>query len=150
MIEITKKLAQFVRDIRFSDIPPEALEHGKKCILDCLGSGLGGIQDDASRLVIEYVSEMGGKPHATVMGTALQTDVASAALANGVIAHALDFDDYHGDTVIHGTAACLPAILAIAESRHLSGADVLAALIVSIDMSVRLALGLGRYHYELC
>jgi 2-methylcitrate dehydratase PrpD len=148
-MEITKKLAEFVRAFRFSDIPQEAVEHCKKCMLDCLGSGLGGVGENASRLAIEYVSELGGKPQASVIGTDLKTDVANASLVNGVIAHALDFDDYHGDTVIHATASCLPSILAIAEDRHLSGSDILAALIIGIDISVRLGLGLGSYHYEL-
>ncbi len=148
-MEITKALAEYVQGIQYTDIPQAAVEYSKNCMLDCLGSGLGGIDDEASQLIIEYVCELGGAPQASVIGTNLKTDVANAALANGVIAHALDFDDYHGETVIHATAACLPSILAIAENRHLSGANVLTALILSIDISIRLGLGLGSYHYEL-
>jgi 2-methylcitrate dehydratase PrpD len=66
-----------------------------------------------------------------------------------VIFHALDFDDYHDETVVHGTAACLPALLALAEGRKLDGRKILTALTLGIDTSIRLSLGLGSYHYEL-
>jgi 2-methylcitrate dehydratase PrpD len=148
-MELTKRLSEFVQDTNYKDIPCEVIEKSKNCILDCLGSALGGIDDDASRVIIEYIKELGGKDQATVLGTDIKTDVAHAALANGVISHALDFDDYHDETVIHGTAACLPAILSIAENRKLSGEDILTALILGVDISIRLGLGLGSYHYEL-
>jgi len=148
-MDITRLLAEFIHRTKYSDLPASVRDAGKNCILDCIGSGLGGIDDGASRLIVEYVRDMGGQPQASVMGTHLKTDMANAALANGVIAHALDFDDYHGETVIHGTAACLPSLLAVAEHHHLGGADLLTALILSIDVSVRVGLGLGSYHYEL-
>ena len=148
-MELTKKLAEFIQDTNYKDIPPEVFEKSKNCILDCLGSALGGINDEASKIIIAYVKEFGGKEQATVMGTPIKTDVAHAALANGLISHALDFDDYHDETVIHGTAACLPALLSIAENKKLSGEDILTALILGIDVSIRLGLGLGSYHYEL-
>jgi 2-methylcitrate dehydratase PrpD len=54
----------------------------------------------------------------------------------------------YGQTVIHATAACLPAVLSVAESRELGGADILTGLILGIDVSLRLGLGLTRSHYE--
>jgi 2-methylcitrate dehydratase PrpD len=147
-MELTKALAEFVHDTNFEDIPPAVIEKAKQCFLDCLGCALAGLEDEASRLITEYVSENGGKQKASVIGTPLKTDVVNAALANGVICHALDFDDYHGDTVIHATAGCLPAILAVGEDKKLSGADVLTALVLGFDLSIRLGLGLTSYHYE--
>jgi len=147
-MEQTKKLAEFVHDTNFHDIPQDVIEKSKYSILDWLGSALGGIHDDASKVIIEYAKEFGGNGKATVIGTNLKTDVEHAALANGVISHALDFDDYHSKTVIHATAASLPAILAIAEARKLCGADILTAFVVAIDISIRLGLGLTSAHYE--
>lgn len=147
-MELTRKLAEFIQDTRFDDIPPEVIEKSKHSLLDWIGCTLGGIEDDASKLIIDYVSEAGGKEQATVIGANLKTDVAHAALANGVISHALDFDDYHGETVIHGTAACFPAVLAVAESKRLNGRDLLTAFILGFDVSIRIGLGLGSYHYE--
>lgn len=147
-MKVTKRLAEFVHDTQFNDIPPEVIEKSKYCFLDWVGCALGGIDEDASKIVIDYTREMSGKKTSTVIGTGMKTDVAHAALANGVISHALDFDDYHGQTVIHGTAACLPAILSVAESRKLGGADILTGLVLGIDVSIRLGLGLTNFHYE--
>jgi len=147
-MELTKKLAEFIHDTNFHDIPKDVIEKSKYSFLDWLGNALAGINDDASRVIIEYVKEFGGKRQTTVVGTDIKTDLEHTALANGVISHALDFDDYHGKTVIHATATCLPAILAIAEDRRLCGADILTALVLAIDISIRLGLGLTRSHYE--
>lgn len=147
-MDLTQRLAKFVQDTEFDDLPSDVIEKAKHCFLDWLGSALGGVEDEASHLITEYVMSCGGKPEATVIGAGAKTDVAHAALANGLIGHALDFDDYHADTVIHGTGACLPAILAVAEKEGLRGADVLTALVLGIDISIRVGLGLGSYHYE--
>ncbi len=147
-MEVTTDLAEFIHDTNFEDIPSDVIEKSKHCILDWLGVGLGGIEDDASQLIIKYVEEAGGKKQATIIGTDIKTDVAHAALANGLIGHALDFDDYHAETVIHGTAACLPAVLSVAENRKLAGDDILTAFILAFDICIRIGLGLGSYHYE--
>lgn len=147
-MELTKKLAEFVHDTDLHDIPQDGIEKGKQSILDWLGCALAGIHDEASEVIIDYIKEFGGKRQATVIGTDIKTDLEHAALANGVISHALDFDDYHSKTVIHGAAACLPAILSIAEDRGLGGADILTAFVLAIDISIRLGLGLTRAHYE--
>jgi 2-methylcitrate dehydratase PrpD len=55
VMELTKKLAEFIQDTNYKDFPPEVLEKGKNCILDCLGSALGGIDDEASKIIIAYV-----------------------------------------------------------------------------------------------
>ena len=147
-MELTKELAEFIYHTHSEDIPPKVMDKAKYCVLDWMGCTLAGIHDDASRLIIEYIEMVGGKKQASIIGKNLRTDVAHSALGNGVISHALDFDDYHNDTVIHATAACLPAILSIAEYSGLSGGDVLLALILGIDITIRLGLGLTSYHYE--
>ena len=147
-MDVTKEIAEFIYHTRLSDIPSEAVDKAKHCFIDCMGCALAGVNDDASQIVAEYIEMMGGKAQASIIGKNVKTDLAHAALANGVIAHAQDFDDYHNETVIHATAACLPAILSIAEYKNLSGADVLHALVLSIDIIIRLGLGLTPYHYE--
>lgn len=149
MTGTTRILAEYIRNTCYEDIPPGLIEKSKSLILDCVGCGLGGLNDKASKIIVDYVKEFGGKPQASVLGASLSTDIGHAALANGVIFHALDFDDYHAGTVVHATAACLPALLALAEYRKFTGKEIITALVVGIDVSVRLSLGLGSYHYEL-
>ncbi len=145
---LTRKLAEFVHDTEYDDIPDEVLEKGKECFLDWQGVALAGTTDPITEIITAYVKEAGGREEASVIGTNIKTNRANAALANGVIGHALDFDDYHDETVIHASAACLPAILAVAENQCLSGKEVLTAMLLGIDVCIRIGLGLGDYHYQ--
>jgi len=109
---------------------------------------LAGTLDPAADIIMAYVRAAGGNPEASIIGSDIKADMANAALANGLIGHALDFDDYHDETVIHASAACVPAILAIAEKFNKSGEEFLTAMILGIDVSIRIGLGLGDYHYQ--
>ena len=62
----------------------------------------------------------------------------AAALVNGTLAHALDFDDTHLPSVLHPSASVVPAALAVAEARGRSGAEALHAIAVGIEINVRL------------
>ncbi len=99
--------------------------------------------------IIQDDKELGGSPQVSVLGTSLKSDVGHAALANGVILHALDFDDYHDGTMAHATVSCLSVLLSLAEYRKSKGKDMLPALILGIDITIRLSLGLGPYHYSV-
>jgi len=147
-MEVTKRIAEFIHDTNFHDIPENVIAKSKECFLDWHGVALAGTTEESAKIILQYVKDAGGKPEASVIGSTFKTNASQAALANGVIGHALDFDDYHDDTVIHATAACLPAILAVAENINSSGADVLTALILGIDVCIRIGLGLGNYHYQ--
>jgi 2-methylcitrate dehydratase PrpD len=147
-MDLTQQLARFVCETRFKDIPPETVNKAKECFLDWHGVALAGITDPASKIITQYVMAAGGKPEASLIGTNLKTDLANAALANGLIGHALDFDDYHDETVIHASAICVPSIFAIAERYNKSGEDFLTAMILGIDVAIRVGLGLGDYHYQ--
>ena len=108
-MEVTKKIAEFIHDTNFQDIPEDIVAKSKECFLDWHGVALAGTTEESARIILEYVKEAGGKPQASVLGSNFKTNASNAALANGIIGHALDFDDYHDDTVIYATAACLPA-----------------------------------------
>lgn len=147
-MKVTRILSAFVKKTRFEDIPAKVLDKAKCCFLDFLGCGIAGIDDQASRLIVDYVGDIGSRGKASIIGRKVKTDTAHAALANGTIGHSLDYDDYHNETITHATATCLPAVLSVAEEKKLSGADVLLALILGNEISLRLGLGLTSYSYE--
>jgi 2-methylcitrate dehydratase PrpD len=147
-MDITRPLAEFIHGTDFKDMPDHVVRKAKECFLDWLGVTLAGTTDPAAAIITRYCQSFGGRPEASIIGSNVRTDCASASLANGVIGHALDFDDYHDETVIHASAACIPAVLAVAERNRLSGEDLLAAMILGIDICIRIGLGLGDYHYQ--
>jgi 2-methylcitrate dehydratase PrpD len=133
----TAAIANFVAETGYDRIPQEALTSAKWFILDCLGVSLAGSQEPASRIISDYVKDLGGKPEATVIMMGFKTSSPQAALVNGTMAHALDYDDSHPNFQ-HATASTLPAVLALAERERISGQAVLEAYILGCDVGSKI------------
>jgi 2-methylcitrate dehydratase PrpD len=118
----------------------------KKHVLDTLACGLAGVPAEGSEIVRRYVKGLGGG-NATVFGTAQRAAPRFAALANATAMHADDFDDTYHPTRFHPTAPVLSAVCAVAEETGSSGADVLAAIAVGTEVSLKLSHTIDKQHY---
>ena len=58
---ITETLAAHTAKVRYEDIPPEAIEKAKDCILDQIGVELIGSTLEWNKIAYRYVAEMGGR-----------------------------------------------------------------------------------------
>jgi len=135
----TEKIAQFIVNADYKSLPREVVEKAKRSALDCVGAALAGVSEPVSQTVSSYVSELGGTPQASVFGAGVKVAVADAALANGSVAHALDYDDC-GVKIGHPSVLVLPAVLSLAEHIGASGQDLLAAYIAGLEVEGKLAL----------
>ena len=124
---ITEQLARFVTETRLSDIPGEMLIHAQDALMDTVGCALAGAVEPVAEIALTWLNELGARPQATVWGQTVATSPAEAAFANGISAHALDFDDSLPTPRGHPSATMVPAALAVAEIAGSSGAEVLAA-----------------------
>lgn len=143
----TGSIANFIVETSYDRIPKEAVSSAKGAILDSLGCILAGSQEPSGSITKEYVRELGGNPEASVIGGGFKTSVPQAALANGTMAHALDYDDVAVTWLGHPTAALLPTVLALGERGKLSGRDALAGYIVGFEVGAKLGAGIGFGHY---
>ncbi len=134
----TETLAKWIVATRYEDIPAAAHEQAKKSILDYLGTAIEGGTTELGRIVLDFVREEGGHPHARVIGTDLRTSATNAAFANGALAHAEDFDDL-GGIGGHPAIVLTPPALAIGEAQHLSGRDLLTAWVTGYEVGTRLS-----------
>src|SRR5207244_9016949 len=73
----------------------------------------------------------------------------SAALVNGAIGHALDYDDVNLPMPGHPSVAILPGRLALAEQRHSTGREVIAAFVAGYETACRIGMALRPGHYNL-
>ena len=135
----TEKIAGFIVDTGYEDIPRDAVEKAKRTALDCLGAALAGVVEPVSQTITGYVTKLGAPPQASVFGAGLKVSVPDAAMANGVIAHALDYDDC-GVKIGHPSVLVLPAVLSLGEHLGASGQDILTAYIVGLEVEGKLAL----------
>jgi 2-methylcitrate dehydratase PrpD len=89
----SRRIARFVRALRLADVPPAIVSRAALLTLDTLGSCLASATMDYGRSVIETAERLGGAPESSVIGGKLKVAAANAVLANGTLAHGLDFDD---------------------------------------------------------
>jgi 2-methylcitrate dehydratase PrpD len=135
----TEKIARFIVDTGYEDIPRAVVEKAKRTALDCLGATLAGVREPVSQAITGYVTKLGGPPQASVFGAGGKVSVQDAALANGVTAHALDYDDC-GVKIGHPSVLVLLAVLSLGEHLGASGQDILTAYIVGLEVEGKLAL----------
>ncbi|MBI3042656.1 MAG: MmgE/PrpD family protein [Betaproteobacteria bacterium] len=144
---ITEKLARFVTDTPLADIPRDILAGARDALIDTVGVALAGTLEPVAEIAARWVSELGAKPQATVWGQITATSPAEAAFANGLSAHALDFDDSLPSLRGHPSATMVPAALAVAEVTRASGAQVLAAYALGLEIAGKLGRAIGQGHY---
>ncbi len=133
----TKTLSQFVANSRYDDFDDSVVEAAKIAILDGVANMLAGSTQELASIVGRYVQDMGGSPQSSVVGWGFKTNGPSAAFANGVFGHCLDFE-IQGYPPTHGTSSCLPAALALGEERHTNGKAIIEAYVMGWEIQGRL------------
>ena len=132
----TRALARFAAHTQYSDLPRSLVENCKIAVLDALAAGFVGTVQPWARRIVAVVRGLGGTQEASVIGADWRTDVARAALANGVLIGAFECEPLTGS---HASGTVLPAALAVAQRERLPGVAFLAALAVGFEVSARLA-----------
>ena len=126
---------------------PEVLDAAKMCLVDWFGVALGAVNEPAA-IAVRRVAQSWGGNHAQgkahiLLGPAVTPS--AAALANGTMAHCMDYDDTHLDGAGHISGPTWAVALALAEARGKSENEALAAFITGFEISARLgAGGFGR------
>lgn len=146
MTSITARLAAFAVDQH--DIPADALAVARLSLMDWAAVSLAGLDEPVARMVRALAEEEGGAEQATAFGLARKVPARAAALANGALSHALDYDDTHFAYVGHPSVAIFPAALAVAEHVGASGAAFLEAALIGMEAACRLGHWLGTPHYN--
>ena len=144
---LTETLARFVAETRYEEIPDEARTLARRAILDTLGVALAGSREEAGRIVAELAAQAGGAPEAGVLGMPLRLPAAEAALVNGTLGHALDYDDVSLSMVGHPSVPLLPGLLALGEKLRASGRQLIEAFVLGFEVECKVGRGLGPSHY---
>lgn len=121
------------------NIPDAALDQAAWCVLDLLGAAMAGWEQGSARAARRFAGRFFPSGPAAVWLSRERLSAPGAAFCNAVAASALDLDDGHRAAGGHPGAALVPAAIAVAQTRHLSGRDVLAALVIGYETAVRAA-----------
>jgi 2-methylcitrate dehydratase PrpD len=147
-VTAAERIARFASGLRFEDIPADVVERLKLHVLDVLGCAFAaraaGVGAEAGAWVADTTSQDGP---AVLLGTGAGASAADAALANGMLCHALDFDDTHPVAISHVSAVVVPAALAVAQARGAGGRGLLTAIAVGGETVMRLGMTRpGAFH----
>ena len=145
---VTEKMAQFIAGCTFNSMPKEAVAAARTAILDCVGVTVAGAADESGKIITDFVRHLGGKGVATVIGGGFQTGSPDAALANGTMGHALDFDDVTQSMSGHPSVPLVPAVFALGEELGVSGEKALEAYIVGFEVEAKLGRAVNPNHYK--
>ena len=142
-----QRLAAFVADLRWRDVPPSVARKVGDHVLDTVGVMCAGRSTPSSSTVCSLFTEAGGAPEASVIGGATALPAPAAAFVNAFHGRVHTFDDTFDAGPIHPGSVVLAAALAAAERSRASGADLLAAVVAGCEVSVRVSSALGPDHY---
>jgi 2-methylcitrate dehydratase PrpD len=139
-VPVTDTLARFVAETEYAGISETAIRNAKMHILDTLGVALVGVSTDAPQIVREYCRRFGDSQESALWGTRQRSSAPMAAFANGLFAHAIDYDDW--EPFIHAghpSSMVVGAALTLAESIGASGKELLKAYVLGIEVLAKIA-----------
>lgn len=147
-MEVTKVLARYLVNSKFQDIPSAVRHEAARALLNLCGCAIGASRHETVENALGAIVPFAGERQASVLGRHERLDVLNAALVNGISSHVLDFDDTHVKA-IHPSAPVWPALLALAEWRGISGADLVHAYILGVEAECRIGLSVVPEHYDV-
>src|SRR5699024_6410772 len=103
-MSITHSIAEFCVHTNYSNLSDELIEKSKNSIIDTYGVIHSGYKEKPSDLIMEWIKNQGSVSTSTVLGYNFKTSPNLAALANGVMAHVLDYDDIESASRAHPSA----------------------------------------------
>lgn len=144
---LTRTLAEKSAAITYDALHEPVRALARQCVLDYYGVALAAIDDPLVRILLDDALDAGGATQASVIGDKARLPVLAAALVNGAMSHALDYDDVNLAMPGHPTVAILPALLALAEQRNSAGRDVIAAFVAGYETQCRIGMTMRPGHY---
>ncbi len=132
------------------ELPAEARARAVDAMIDCVGCMLAGAREPLATPLLTTLASS-DRPNAmagaAMVGAGRYAAPADAALYNGTVGHALDFDDTNHPAYAHPTTVILPAMLALAPRVKATGADLVTAYVLGFDLFGKLGRALNTAHY---
>ncbi|MFD1706341.1 MmgE/PrpD family protein [Siminovitchia sediminis] len=144
------KVMSFIERTNYHDIPVDAIDMAKRCLLDFIGAAYAGYQSQAASIAEQSKEWLGGEQNCTVIGADTKASPLAATFINGTLGSCLDIDDGHREAVGHPAVMVIPPILACGEMVESStGKDLLTALVVGYEVGIRCGIVMNSNHGKL-
>lgn len=137
MPSLSHQMAQFAINLKYEDIPAEAIHEAKRFLLDSVGCALAAVKNEDMQAMYRFTEKLGGTPEATIIGTGDKTNAPNAALMNCLLTRALDYNDIYWENDPAHPSDMIGAALAAAEANGKNGRDALVAILIAYELELR-------------
>ncbi len=138
MENLTEQIVSRTLAFQTEPLPARVVHAAKRCLLDYCGVVLAGAGQNRD-LNLSYLSASGASGGISIFGLDRRADIYTAALLNGMDAHAVELDDGHRFGMLHLGAPVFSAVLAAAEERGISGELQIRAAVCGYETAIALA-----------
>ncbi len=146
-IPCSRTLADWTSQLSYADLPQDVIEATKLRVMDILGLALAGAETAIGRATRDAVVAMSPSGPSRIAGTGERVGLTAAALANGTFSQALEYDDTHNESIVHMSSPAVAAALALAESRTVTGRDLITAIAIGNEVACRVgSVSPGQFH----
>jgi 2-methylcitrate dehydratase PrpD len=147
MKPLAQQLAEWTCGLQAEHVPSNVRETAVRAFVDTIGVLLAGATDDIAVVMRAWVAERPRDAGAIVPPYGLATDPETAALALGVLAHALDFDDIHPAMLGHPSGVLVPVILSLGALTRVDGHRAIAAYVAGAEVAAHLGRASAALQY---
>ncbi|OZI70896.1 MmgE/PrpD family protein [Bordetella genomosp. 12] len=140
-------LARFVAESSWNDVPQPVRHAAHRALLNFFAVALSAARTPSIDIAVRTYSRFSANRQASVAGRTDRVDALTAAALNAMAANVFDFDDTHHPTIIHPTSPVAPALFALAETRPMTGQQLLHAFVLGVETACRIGNAVSPEHY---
>ncbi len=140
MAHYLEVLTSYLCDSSFDDFPQHVVKRAKEVLADGIAVIAAGAQEEEVKKLVKILVRPQPEPAATVLGAGVRADALNASLINGTAGTFLELDEGNQFARGHPSIHVIPAALAMAEEKRLSGKEFLCALILGYEVGARIGI----------
>ena len=146
-VRATRLLAEWISTAASDSISPTAIEWARHVLLDWLAVTIAGSTEPLVHMLRDEYGGGAADLPCVVVASGTRARPHDAALINGAAGHALDYDDVASRMSGHPSVPVVPSALAVAETGHASGLDLLRAIVIGHEVESRIGEMVAPSHY---
>lgn len=137
MSTLEDRMVNYALELRYDELPDNAIHHLKRRLIDTLGGALAAYTAPPVRIARRVALPIAGDGGARIWGSLTRTAPDMAAFVNGSALRYLDINDTHRTVDGSHPSDNLGGVLAVAEMLGASGEDFLLAMVISYEIQCR-------------
>lgn len=145
MTPTSERIASFATDLRFGDLSDQAVRVAVDAITDAFGVGLAGSREPLTAPLLATLPPAPSPDGVPMLGSPRRAWHADAALYNGAVIHALDYDDLSHPAYAHPSAHLVPVLISLGD--QVDGERLVTAYVAGLEVEGRLGRCLNMGHY---